>query len=120
MIVASIGLGALLVVGGLQLRQLVMTRTEASYVREYDATLAELLRDNIVVAVRGDVDAYVHAGGQWEWDSAAPVGVARAAGLHTCRLDGSPMLYNRPDPYLPDLLICRADLGRVLLDAIHR
>ena len=73
-----------------------------------------------MAVVRGDVDAYVHAGGQWEWDSAAPVGVARAAGLHTCRLDGSPMLYNRPDPYLPDLLICRADLGRVLLDAIHR
>ena len=60
-----------------------------------------------MAVVRGDVDAYVHAGGQWEWDSAAPAGVVRAAGLHASRLDGSPLLYNRRDPYLPDLLMCR-------------
>jgi len=58
---------------------------------------------------------YAHAGGQYEWDSAAPVAVARAAGLHCSRLDGSPLVYNRPDPWLPDLLICRPELaGRVI------
>ena len=71
-----------------------------------------------MAVVRGDVDAYVHAGGQWEWDSAAPAGVVQAAGLHASRLDGSPLIYNRPDPYLPDLLMCRAELAEVLLDAI--
>ena len=71
-----------------------------------------------MAVVRGDVDAYVHAGGQWEWDSAAPAGVVRAAGLHASRLDGSPLIYNRRDPYLPDLLMCRAELADVLLDGI--
>ena len=56
-----------------------------------------------MAVVRGDVDAYVHAGGQWEWDSAAPAGVVLAAGLHASRIDGSPLIYNRRDPYLPDL-----------------
>lgn len=65
--------------------------------------------------VLGDVDAYVHAGGQYEWDSAAPVVVARAAGLHTSRLDGSPLKYNQPNPYLPDLLVCRPELATPLL-----
>jgi 3'(2'), 5'-bisphosphate nucleotidase len=68
--------------------------------------------------VRGETDAYVHGGGQFEWDSAAPVAVARAAGLHTSRLDGSPLRYNRPDPYLPDLLICRPELAEELLSAL--
>jgi 3'(2'), 5'-bisphosphate nucleotidase len=71
-----------------------------------------------MAVVRGDVDAYVHAGGQWEWDNAAPAGVVLAAGMHASRLDGSPMRYNRPDPYLPDLLMCRQDLAAVLLGAI--
>jgi 3'(2'), 5'-bisphosphate nucleotidase len=71
-----------------------------------------------MAVVRGDVDAYIHAGGQWEWDSAAPAGVVQAAGLHASRLDGSPMLYNRRDPYLPDLLMCRQELADVLLDGI--
>jgi len=66
----------------------------------------------------GVTDAYVHAGGQYEWDSAAPVAVARAAGLHTSRIDGSPLRYNRPDPLLPDLLICRAEIAERLLVAI--
>jgi 3'(2'), 5'-bisphosphate nucleotidase len=65
--------------------------------------------------VRGTTDAYVHGGGQYEWDSAAPVAVARAAGLHTSRLDGSPLRYNQPNPYLPDLLICRPELADHLL-----
>jgi 3'(2'), 5'-bisphosphate nucleotidase len=72
-----------------------------------------------MAVVRGDVDAYVHAGGQWEWDSAAPAGVVQAAGLHASRLDGSPLIYNRRDPYLPDLLMCRAELADVLLDGIR-
>ena len=71
-----------------------------------------------MAVVRGDVDAYVHAGGQWEWDSAAPAGVVQAAGLHASRIDGSPLLYNRHDPYLPDLLMCRPELAEVLLDGI--
>jgi 3'(2'), 5'-bisphosphate nucleotidase len=71
-----------------------------------------------MAVVRGEVDAYVHSGGQYEWDSAAPVAVAKAAGLHVSRLDGSPLVYNRPDPYLPDLLICRPHLTDSLLAAI--
>lgn len=72
-----------------------------------------------MAVVRGDVDAYVHAGGQWEWDSAAPAGVVRAAGLHASRLDGSPLRYNRPDPYLPDFVMCRPEFADTLLDAIR-
>ena len=67
----------------------------------------------------GTVDAYVHAGGQFEWDSAAPVAVARSAGLHTSRIDGSPLVYNRADPYLPDLIICHPDLADAILTAIR-
>jgi 3'(2'), 5'-bisphosphate nucleotidase len=71
-----------------------------------------------MAVVRGDADAYLHGGGQWEWDSAAPVGVALAAGLHASRIDGSPLVYNSEHPYLPDLLICRADLATDLLREI--
>ncbi|MCP2315278.1 3'-Phosphoadenosine 5'-phosphosulfate (PAPS) 3'-phosphatase [Nocardia amikacinitolerans] len=71
-----------------------------------------------MAVVRGEADAYLHAGGQYEWDSAAPVGVALAAGLHASRVDGSPLEYNRPRPYLPDLLICRAAWRTTLLDAV--
>ena len=71
-----------------------------------------------MAVVRGDADAYVHAGGQWEWDSAAPVGVALAAGLHASRIDGPPLVYNQPHPYLPDLLVCRAELAAPLLVAL--
>jgi 3'(2'), 5'-bisphosphate nucleotidase len=59
--------------------------------------------------VQGAADIYVHAGGQYEWDSAAPVAVARAAGLHTSRVDGSALRYNQPDPLLPDVVICRPE-----------
>src|SRR5690606_3989621 len=68
--------------------------------------------------ITGEVDAYVHSGGQYEWDSAAPVAVARATGLHASRLDGSTLEYNRPDPLLPDLLVCRRDLAERLLAAV--
>lgn len=67
----------------------------------------------------GDADAYVHDGGQYEWDSAAPVAVALAAGLHVSRLDGSKLEYNRADPWLPDILMCPACLARPLLSAIE-
>lgn len=68
-----------------------------------------------MAVVLGEVDAYVHAGGQYEWDSAAPVAVARAAGLHTSRVDGSPLRYNQPDPSLPDLLVCRPEAASRIL-----
>lgn len=70
-----------------------------------------------MAVVTGEVDAYVHAGGQYEWDSAAPVAVAAAAGLHTSRLDGSPLAYNQPEPWLPDLVVCRPELAEVIVDA---
>jgi 3'(2'), 5'-bisphosphate nucleotidase len=70
--------------------------------------------------IDGDVDAYVHAGGQWEWDSAAPAGVVMAAGMHASRLDGSPLRYNQLDPYLPDFVMCRAELAPILLGAIRQ
>lgn len=65
--------------------------------------------------IRGETDVYVHAGGQYEWDSAAPVAVAIAAGLHVSRLDGSPLVYNQPNPWLPDLVICRLELAEAVL-----
>lgn len=68
-----------------------------------------------MAVVRGEADIYAHSGGQYEWDSAAPVAVAAAAGLHVSRLDGSPLLYNQPNPYLPDLLICRPELAEAVL-----
>lgn len=68
--------------------------------------------------ITGEVDAYVHSGGQYEWDSAAPVAVARAAGLHTSRIDGSNLRYNSEQPWMPDILICPVPLAGRLLDAI--
>jgi 3'(2'), 5'-bisphosphate nucleotidase len=72
-----------------------------------------------MAVIDGHVDAYLHAGGQWEWDSAAPAGVILAAGMHASRLDGSPLQYNQLDPYLPDFVMCRADVAPILLDAIR-
>ena len=71
-----------------------------------------------MAVVRGEVDVYAHSGGQYEWDSCAPVAVAASAGLHVSRLDGSPLRYNAPDPYLPDLLICRPELADLVLEAL--
>ena len=69
--------------------------------------------------LQGQVDCYPHSGGQYEWDSAAPVAVARHHGLHASRLDGSPLVYNNADPYLPDLLVCRPELVEATLAAIR-
>ena len=66
----------------------------------------------------GDADAYIHSGGQYEWDSAAPVAVARAAGLHASRIDGAKLAYNQEHPWMPDILICLAPLAGPLLEAI--
>lgn len=64
-----------------------------------------------MAVVRGEADIYLHTGGQYEWDNCAPVAVALAAGLHASRVDGSLIIYNNPDTYLPDLLICRKELA---------
>ena len=69
----------------------------------------------VAAVIQGLADIYVHAGGQYEWDSAAPVAVARAAGLHTSRIDGSPLEYNRADPLLPDLVVCRPEYADAVL-----
>ena len=71
-----------------------------------------------MAVVRGEADIYLHSGGQYEWDSAAPVAVALAHGLHCSRIDGTPLLYNRTDVYMPDLLICRHEHARPVLEMV--
>ena len=71
-----------------------------------------------MAVLRGEADAYIHAGGQWEWDSAAPVGVILSAGMHASRIDGSPLLYNQAHPYLPDLVMSSRELAPALLKAL--
>ncbi len=73
-----------------------------------------------MAVVRGEVDAYVHGGGLYEWDSCAPVAVARAAGLSTCRLDGSELVFNKSDPWSPGLIICKPDLRDGIVDAMSQ
>lgn len=68
-----------------------------------------------MAVVRGEADIYLHSGGQYEWDNCAPVAVAQAAGLHCSRIDGSPLVYNCENPYLPDLLICRKERAAEIL-----
>jgi 3'(2'), 5'-bisphosphate nucleotidase len=70
-----------------------------------------------MAVIRGDADVYAHSGGQYEWDSCAPVAVAAAAGLHVSRIDGAPLRYNQPNPYLPDLLVCRPEYASDVLAA---
>jgi 3'(2'), 5'-bisphosphate nucleotidase len=106
--------------------RLLVSRTRPPKIAEY---LAEVLEAELVplgsagakamAVVRGEADVYAHSGGQYEWDSAAPVGVATAAGCHCSRIDGAALIYNQPDPYLPDLLVCRADLAATVLDAVR-
>jgi 3'(2'), 5'-bisphosphate nucleotidase len=73
----------------------------------------------VAAVLLGDVDAYLHAGGQYEWDSAAPVAVAVAAGAHASRIDGSPLAYNQEDTQLPDILVCHPELASTLLAGIR-
>ena len=105
--------------------RLLVSRTRPPKLAEY---LAEVLHAELVplgsagaktmAVVQGHADVYAHSGGQYEWDSAAPVGVAASAGCHTSRLDGAPLVYNRPDPYLPDLLVCRPEYADAVLAAV--
>ena len=90
--------------------------------------VAELLGGDLVpmgsagakamAVVRGEAEIYLHSGGQYEWDSCAPVAVARAHGLHCSRIDGAPLVYNCADTYMPDLLICRPEWATAVLDAV--
>jgi len=102
--------------------RIVVSRTRppavALQVRDQlNGTLVEMGSAGAKVAavIQGLADIYIHAGGQYEWDSAAPVAVARAAGLHTSRIDGSPLEYNRADPLLPDLVVCRPEYADAVL-----
>lgn len=71
-----------------------------------------------MAVVLGDAEVYLHSGGQYEWDSCAPVAVAKAHGLHCSRIDGSPLIYNQRNTYLPDLLICRPEWAGQVLDKV--
>jgi 3'(2'), 5'-bisphosphate nucleotidase len=94
----------------------------AALAAELDAELVPMGSAGVKMmsVVRDLTDAYVHAGGQYEWDSAAPVAVARAAGLFTSRVDGSPLVYNQDDVYLPDLIVCRPELAEPILAFIEK
>jgi len=89
---------------------------------EIDAELVPMGSAGVkVLSVARDVtDAYVHAGGQYEWDNAAPVAVARAAGLFCSRIDGSELRYNQDNVSLPDLIVCRPELAEQILDFVKR
>jgi len=89
---------------------------------EIDAELVPMGSAGVKVmsVVRDLADAYVHAGGQYQWDNAAPVAVARASGLHCSRVDGSPLVYNDDDTSLPDLLVCRPELAEQILQFVRR
>jgi 3'(2'), 5'-bisphosphate nucleotidase len=106
--------------------RIVVSRTRAPrLVRDIsdliDAELVPLGSAGAKVAavVCGEADAYVHAGGFYEWDTAAPVAVARAAGYHASRIDGSPLAYNQANLLMPDILVCRPALAGTLLQAIR-
>ena len=98
-----------------QLRMVVSrTRPAPEAVAVAEALGAELIPmgsagAKAMAVVRGEADIYLHTGGQYEWDSCAPVAVAAAYGLHVSRVDGSPLVYNQRDVYMPDLLICRKE-----------
>jgi 3'(2'), 5'-bisphosphate nucleotidase len=105
--------------------RVVVSRTrppvEALAVAEHlDGELVEMgsAGAKAMAVVLGEVDVYVHSGGQYEWDSCAPVAVALAAGLHATRIDGSPLVYNQDDVYLPDLLICRPEYADPVLELL--
>jgi 3'(2'), 5'-bisphosphate nucleotidase len=108
------------------LRMLVSrTRPAAEAVAVAEALGAELVPmgsagAKAMAVVRGEADIYLHSGGQYEWDSCAPVAVARAAGLHVSRMDGSALQYNRADTYLPDLLVCPKEHADRVIDLAAR
>ncbi len=89
---------------------------------EIDAELVPMGSAGVKVmsVVRDVTDAYVHAGGQYEWDNAAPVAVARAAGLFCSRVDGTELRYNQDDVSLPDLIVCRPELSEQIVAFVRR
>ncbi len=108
-----------------RLRMLVSrTRPAAEAVAVAERLGAELIAmgsagAKAMAVVRGEADIYLHTGGQYEWDSCAPVAVALAHGLHCSRVDGSPLIYNQADTYMPDLLICHQDHAEQVLALIR-
>ena len=108
------------------LRMLVSrTRPAPEALKVAEALGAELIEmgsagAKAMAVVRGEADIYLHSGGQYEWDNCAPAAVALAAGLHVSRVDGSALVYNRADPYLPDLLICQPALAPAIFAALAR
>lgn len=101
------------------------TRTPREAIKVANALGCEAVRlgsagAKAMSVVLGECDIYLHSGGQHQWDSAAPVAVARAAGFFTSRIDGSPLIYNESDTWLPDLIICRADLAESVLTALRK
>lgn len=107
--------------------RLVTSRFRAPYVAgvvaralDCDAVRLGSAGAKTMSVIMGEADLYVHDGGMYQWDSAAPAAVARAAGLHVSRIDGSPLVYNAPDPWLPDFVVCRPELAEAVLDAIAR
>ena len=106
--------------------RMVVSRSRASTLVKDVAALihAELVPwgsagAKVATVVTGETDVYLHSGGFYEWDTAAPVAVARQRGFHVSRIDGSPVVYNREDPLLPDILVCRPAIAPVLLNAIR-
>ncbi|MFG2049573.1 3'(2'),5'-bisphosphate nucleotidase CysQ [Micromonospora sp. NPDC048935] len=113
-------------VGGRTIRLAVSRSRPPAFLTELaDQVGAELVPmgsagAKIAAVISGEVDAYVHAGGQYEWDSAAPVAVATATGMHASRIDGTALSYNEADPRLPDLVVCQPDLATPLLAALRQ
>ena len=106
--------------------RLVTSRTRNPYVAvvianalDADAFRLGSAGAKAMAVVTGEADIYVHDGGMYQWDSAAPAAVALAAGLHVSRIDGSPMVFNDRDPWLPDLLICRPEYADSALEALR-
>ena len=101
------------------------TRPAAEAVAVSDTIGAELIGmgsagAKSMAVVRGEAEIYLHTGGQYEWDSAAPAAVALAHGLHASRIDGSPLVYNNADTYMPDLLICRTEWAEQVLAEVAK
>ena len=106
--------------------RMVVSRTRASQLVK---DVAAILNADLVpcgsagakaaTVIQAENDVYLHSGGFYEWDTAAPVAVARAAGLHVSRIDGSDVAYNQDNPYLPDILVCRPAIAGLLLNAIR-
>jgi 3'(2'), 5'-bisphosphate nucleotidase len=107
--------------------RLVTSRTRAPYAAVIVANALGLETVRLgsagakaMAVVLGEADIYLHDGGMYQWDSAAPAAVALAAGLHVSRIDGSPLVYNERSEWLPDFLICRQELRDPVLDALWR